>query len=886
MKRTIYSLLLAMTLATTSAHAQTDTDNLPAELLQALEALRGQPGQADALFNDLRDQLGIHDSAIPYLNTIAPLFEARCAKCHGPTKIRGGLDLVTPSGIMRGGDNGAAIVPGDASASLLMRHIRHEEEPGMPYKEDKLPEAEIEAIAAWIEAGAELPNVGIEAAPTSTEMIVTDEDRSFWSFRPLRNPDVPPVEGNWARNEIDHFILAQMRDHNLSPTPEADKRTLIRRAYCDLIGLPPTPEEIEAFVHDNAPDAYERVVDELLASPHYGERWGRHWLDLARYADSSGYEFDYERPNAYPYRDFVIKALNDDMPYDQFVQWQLAGDEYEPDNPEAIAATGFLAAGPNVNNQDNEENFYNEMDDIASTTASTFLGMTMACARCHDHKYDPMPTRDYYRIVSAFTTTKRGDQYMATRAEARAYTEAKKAWDSDLRKAQHERNRFLEPFRKTVREARIDAVEESEENKALLKARFDKDNETQKKLREKHKALFDVKDEVILEGRSEEELAEWAKLDEAVQAVEAVRPKEPRKVFASRDTAPTPKESYLLNRGNHSNKKEVVTLGFLSVLPGTDSPTFDPARYKQEDVPSTFQRTALAEWLTNVDEGAGRLSLRVMANRMWHYHFGRGIVNTPNDFGIQGDRPTHPDLLDWLAGQIVRDGWHLKPMHKRIMMSATYRQASAHDPARQSADPDNIYLSRFEPRRVEAEVVRDAMLKVSGTLNPDMYGRPVFPFMHPDAIATGSTDKWPKDVVDDATTWRRSIYINIRRSVLVPMMESFDAPDATASCAVRNATTVPSQALTLMNSRFAIDQATHFSNRLQEKYGDDMNAIIEGAFKEALGRAPRDGEKNLAAKFIAQQAKNHEAAGREGQAEALIDFCQTIFALNEFVYIS
>lgn len=725
---------------------------------------------------------------------------------------------------------------------------------------------------------------GRELLESLTDSSRTDaqDESSFWSFRPLVRFAPPVVKREaWVRNDIDRFTLGAMEERSLIPAERASKQTLVRRLYFDLTGLPPTPEEVDAFLANDSDDAYEKLVDRLLASPRYGERWGRHWLDVARYADSAGYEFDYERPYAYPYRDFVIQAFNSDMPYDQFVRWQLAGDEYEPDNPSAIAATGFCTSGPNVNNQVTDLNRYNELDDILSTTVLSFLGLTMQCARCHDHKYDPIPANDYYRMLTAFTTSERKEVLMVNREERDAFREKKKEWDREKGKAQRELRDFLRPFKEEVRLTKIDELDIEETDKELIRAKRDGKNNDQVVLLATFKNELNVSDKAVREVLGLDEHLIWGVLDEDIKEVEALQPESPPKVLAMTDKKTTPADSFFLTRGNPDTKGDKVSLGFLGALPGADDTKFSPENFRRDDGESTFQRTALAEWITDVEDGAGRLTARVIMNRVWLNHFGRGIVGTPNDFGTQGDRPTHPELLDWLATELLVRDWSLKEMHKLILMSATYQMSTTFNDANNSIDPSNRFWWRREPLRLQAEAIRDAILASSGTLNKKMFGPGVRPFMHPDAIATGSTNKWPLDVKDGPKTWRRSVYIHIRRSVLMPMMEAFDAPDTTASCAKRNTTTVPSQALAMMNSPFLHDQAQRFASRVKVDVKDDRPAQVNRVFKLALARAPSDAERDASLRYL-EQAE----ASRASADEAFTDFCQLMLNLNEFVYVN
>ena len=858
-----------------------------------------------------------NDAERLFVDRVWPIFETHCASCHNPDRKRSGLDLAIRANLLSGGESRTpSIVPGNPEASPLYRQIIHAEDPHMPYKEDKLSEDQIASIREWITAGA--PYVEVVQAPAlerpeeiarmpTKELVVTDADREFWSFRPLDAGELPEVKDEaWIVNPIDRFIRAAQEREALSPTPRANRGKLIRRAYFDLIGLPPLPEDIAAFEADESPDAYESLLDRLLESPRYGERWGRHWLDVARYADSGGYEFDTERPTAYPYRDYVIGALNDDQPFDQFVKWQLAGDEYSPDNPKALAATGFCTSGPAILNQITEKNRYDELDDVLSTTASAFLGLTVACARCHDHKYEPIPQRDYYRMLSVFTTSKPKDVLLTTRAKAAEYLDRERAFEKRLGEVKKETSdllRALKPLKRPLREAKIDRLSIPDDQKKLLKEPFDKKNKPQRELFEKYRKEIEVSDEMLRDKLVVDDLIVWEILSMRVNQVEGTRPKSPPRGRAITDTQAEPVDSFFLERGNPDTKREKVDLGFLTVLNSSNDAVYRPAVERPNDAKTTFRRTALAEWLTDVDQGAGHLTARVMVNRLWHYHFGEGIVRTPSDFGMQGDRPSHPELLDWLAIELIDNGWRLKPIHRLIMTSATYRQDTTFDQANADVDPTNRLLWRRRPLRLEAEIIRDAILKVSGCLNEEMYGPGVKPWVHPDAIATGSMNKWPTGVVDGPKTWRRSVYAYIRRSALIPMMEVFDGIDSTASCARRMVTTIPPQALSLLNGRFVNDQMRHFAELVRSKAGAEPESWIRGSYVRALGRRPQPSELIASLSFLEKQAglyrdsTNDEAldsAGEERQDTyldlepeelALIDFCQVLINLNEFVYI-
>ena len=617
-------------------------------------------------------------------------------------------------------------------------------------------------------------------------------------------------------------MLSALEKQGLVPAPAIDRRKLIRRVTFDLIGLPPTPAEVEQFVADSAPDAYENLVDRLLASPHYGERWGRHWLDVARYADSDGQESDHDRPTAYRYRDFVIRALNDDLPYNTFVRWQIAGDEYEPDNPLAIAAPGFLIAGPFAAldvpmEEEKVRERYNQLDDILSTTGQAFLGMTLGCARCHDHKYDPIPTRDYYRLLTAFNSGNRAEVPVLPLSEAVKYREAEREWKAQRQAAQ----------------------------KAGDKA--------------------------------------------AVRALDAKKPSAPT-VLAMADFDAKPRENWLLDRGDFRRRKEPITLGFLSVLT-RDKP---PAAYWEEAKASgvrndtTYQRRALADWMTDTEQGAGALLARVMVNRLWQGHFGEGLVRTVNDFGKRSDGPSHPALLEWLAAELARNGWRLKPIHRVIVLSAAYRQGATVNPRNSRSDPENRLLWQRRPRRIESEIYRDAMLAVAGTLNPEMYGPAFRPPIQPEAmLARNVKDPYPDNAKDTPATRRRAVYMFHKRVVPYPLLQAFDGPDASASCGRRNNTTVPTQALAVLNEPFIRLRAEEFARRIQIEGGSRPTAQVKTAYRLALGRAPSSGELDASARFLERQtvARAQRKNGEEAQRLALTDFAQVIFGLNEFLYV-
>jgi mono/diheme cytochrome c family protein len=987
---------------------------------------------------------------------VRPLLLERCVKCHGGDKTRGGLNLVTREALLKGGDDGTVLVPFDARASRLYHLAAHLDKPPMPPPEQgpRLTAEQVRNLADWIDLGAPYDKPLLEKGGAKKPLIVTEEDRRFWSFRPLVRAPLPAVQdAAWCRTPIDRFILAALEARGLAPNPCADKRTLLRRACFDLTGLPPSPEEAQRFLADKGEDAYERLLDRLLASPHYGERWARHWLDVARFAESHGFEHDYDRPTAYHFRDFAIRAFNQDLPYDTFVRWQLAGDELAPDNPLALMATGFLAAGVHstqITANQVEKERYDELDDMLRTTGTAFLGLTVGCARCHDHKYDPIPTRDYYRLLSTFTTTVRSEVELdvdpeASRlarakfdAEQAALDEAvKRCEEKELpdrlaqwlaaRKKQDKQPRWevldLVSFRsqggatltkqpdgsllaagvnpnndryeftahtkaRSITAFRLEALAHPSfvrggpgragngnfalsdlrvtaapldgkgpavpvkligaratfEQKGLpVRAAIDGDRVSSwavdPQFGKDHAAVFDTDGDVgfaggtvltftlefnnnvghsigrprlslstmprpvALEGESlpADVLAILASLDAGTPTAEQqaallrwYRTLDPRwqelnrkaaehrkqgaalgktKVLISTEGLPAVRlhtqggdfleQTHFLKRGDPNQKEGVAAPGFLQVLMRSS----DGDKHWQAAPPSgwrtSYRRRALAAWLTDVEGGAGHLLARVIVNRLWQHHMGRGLVGTPSDFGLQGERPTHPELLDWLASELIANGWRLKPIHKLILSSAVYRQGSRYDRARAAVDVDNKLYWRRVPRRLEAEVIRDAFLAVGGTLDRRPFG-------------PGTLDPNHK---------RRSIYFFVKRSQLVPSMVLFDGPDALQGVEQRTTTTIAPQALLMMNNSTVRGCAEALARRIAPGPTPSAAAVRAG-YEIALARPPSDKELAEAGAFVREQWESYRAEGKaDWEHLGLTDFCQVLLGLNEFIYI-
>src|SRR5215467_12668198 len=573
---------------------------------------------------------------------VAPIFERNCMMCHGARVQRSGSDLRSEETILKGGARGPAVVPGDAEKSRLYRLITHKEEPSMPMGMDKLGEAEVAVIAQWINGLSPKAATAAETIPTRQPgYSITEKDRQFWSFiKPVR-PAPPKVKDpRWVRNEIDAFVLNKLEQNGLRPNRAASPRELLRRVYFDLIGLPPSPEETAEFLKNPSEAAYAKVVDRLLANPHYGERWGRHWLDLARYADSGGYEFDYDRPHAWRYRDYVIKSFNVDKPYDRFIIEQLAGDQLDgvdvKANPEALIPTGFVRNGPTVDNADNEETRMDELDDMVTTTSSVFLGLTVGCARCHDHKYDPIPQRDYYRMQAIFFPFQKTERVLISKEEEAVYKTRNKEIDERIRPY----NQKIAAIEKPIREKLLNEKVEFHVRLAEMSSGFE--GKTKEQYRDETAKRFarDVKlqPEEIEALLAPEDLKTRKEIQDGIDKINQTRPKLLPAAMGVTDKD-NPDKAYLLKRGDWRNKGEEVQPGLPQVLTG------------DTNLDLKNRRRQLAQWIASADNP---LTARVAVNRIWQYHFGKGVVRTPSDFGATGDRPSHPELLDWLAVEFMR----------------------------------------------------------------------------------------------------------------------------------------------------------------------------------------------------------------------------------------
>jgi mono/diheme cytochrome c family protein len=767
---------------------------------------------------------------------IQPILTDHCYKCHSHSgeKIKGGLVVDSLSGLITGGDTGPAVVPGDPAKSLLIEAVSYtNDDLQMPPKGKKLSDEQIATLTEWVKMGAPWPEEPGKKVASRPRGKITDEDRQWWSFQPLAKVTPPTVEDRgWTANEVDRFILQRLTTEGLQPAPRAEKEALLRRVYFDVTGLPPTPEQVAAFTADTAPDAYTKVVDELLASPRYGEHWARHWLDLVRYAESDGFRIDDYRPNAWRYRDYVIRALNDDKPYDRFVQEQIAGDELFPGDIDARIATGYLRHWIyEYNNRDVVGQWTNILNDITDTTADVFMGMGLQCARCHDHKFDPILQKDYYRLQAFFAPIlPRNDLKLATPQMEAEYAEKLKVWEektADLR-------------------ARIAAIEEPHKAKAAEGAIIKFPPETQAMIRKPvaertpwehqiaelaYRQVYYEFDRLINKMRGPEK-EQLVALYKELSAFDKDKPEPLPQAFCATDVGPKAPPVTIPKKGQLGD----IAPGFLTILDE------NPANIPKALPDSTGRRAAFARWLTQPDN---RLSTRVIVNRVWQYHFGRGLVPTSSDFGKLGDAPSHPELLDWLTQRFVAEGWSLKKLHRLILLSATYQQ-STRNPIEEKArlkDPENRLLWRATTRRLDAEQIRDAVLATTGELS---------------LKDGGASDDWSKP--------RRTIYTKVIRNTRDPLQEVFDMAEGFTSTSQRNTTTTPTQSLFMINSQWSLARAKAFAKNLIAHSKPDAADRVANAYRLAFNRDPSTAERDAALAFIAQQQKKLAAQQPEAQA--------------------
>jgi hypothetical protein len=1014
-----------------------------------------------------------------FMRDVRTILVGRCLKCHGGEETEGEFNLATREALLAGGANGEAIDLRDSASSLLVKLISHQDEPVMPEDGARLDQRQIDAIVKWIDLGAAYDKPlgeGADDDPLAwTQRTIDPAARKFWSLEPLKQVKPPSNDDDsWGSTPIDQFVLGRLREAGIAPNSMASRRALMRRAYFDLIGLPPSPAEVDAFISDEDPWAYHHLVDRLLENKHHGERAARHWLDVARFGESHGFEQDYDRPHAYHYRDFVIKAFNADMPFDQFVRWQVAGDEIGPENPLAMMATGFLGAGvfpTQLTEKEFESSRYDELDDMVATMGTAMLGMTIGCARCHDHKFDPIPSRDYYRLISAFRTTIRSNVEVELNRDETAAAMAR--WEAGREPLQRALDDFesndlpdrFERFLETAGEQtsgddeateepmwialaasrlrsdqgasfarqddgsylvsgenadsdvytfetetglrnitalRLEALADKslkkrgpgrarngnfglsrislsigpltaaedptevtliapqvtyEQNAANLSiaGSLDSDPKTgwavDPKFGEDHAATFGLKEPIgfdegtrlvirlefnvnkqhsigrfrlafhsagerpaldaqsiaqqdaelrllgqtpgdaltearrkLLTGIYKKTDQDWQTLQSRLEQHDAARPqpKMTTVMVSSEGVKPIPnhgdgrgfphfyKDVFFLNRGDVNQKQGVASEGFLQALVRAPSQPVTESETRWRAAPpagatSSHRRRAVSDWMTDTERGAGHLLARVIVNRLWQQHLGTGLVATPNDFGFQGERPTHPELLDWLAARLIDGGWRLKPIRRMILTSSVYMQESEYSEASAMADPSNRLLWRFAPRRLEAEIIRDAMLSVSGELDETQFG-------------AGTLDESMR---------RRSIYFMIKRSKLIPFLQVFDTPEPLASVGSRPSTTIAPQALIFMNNKQVREYCRAFAKQVLAATDGTIEAAVRRAYVSAIARPPSEEELNASASFIEQQLSSYKADGlADAQLLAVADVCQVLISLNEFVYVN
>ena len=817
-------------------------------------------------------------AAVSFDDDIRPLLESRCLKCHGAAMQLGKLDL-------RQMPKAPVLVPFKPEESRLYARIAGLEKPVMPM-DGTLSSAEIAKVREWIATGA----------PWGGGALSAREKLTFWSFEPPVKAAVPGAGA--LKHPVDAFLQRERVARGLQSAPRAGDAALTRRAYLDLLGLPPTPAQVAAYVEDKSPGKWPKLVNQLLESPHYGERWGRHWLDVARYADSNGYEHDFDRPNAWRYRDYVIKAFNEDKPYDKFLLEQLAGDELDEPTYDSLIATGFLRnyAKVDFREKSNPQFRYDYLDDMIATLGRGVMGLTVQCARCHDHKFDPIPQADYYKLQASLWAYVEVDHPLVPKAEAEAWR-ANSRWVTErLRDLQLKVREIEWPYREKLLAVRYKKYPANIQEAVFTPE--EKRTPGQKLLAEQIIRTVNVPVSEVDKLMTGEERSRKRALLAEVKTVEKERPKpipvaagitdgdyrfapdgpgdEPAPGKARLDAGLKgsflhdgkgvyqPSDCHFLKGGDEGNKGDLMKPGFVTVATRGALPTAVPPA----DGHTSGRRRALAMWLGSRENP---LTARVMANRIWHHHFGRGLVTTLDNFGNAGERPSHPELLDWLAVEFMERGWSMKAMHRLLMTSDAYQMASGFvADVNLAKDADNQFLWRFRAQRLEAEIVRDQILAVAGSLEAKPFGKPVFPMLSDDVLHSMNKGIWEQKE-DTPDTWRRSVYVYRKRGLPFPFFEVFDLPDQNIACGRRNISTVATQALTLMNNDFVLTHARRFAERIEKMAPGDRGRQVRLAFQEALGRAPGPQERDLVETFSAQRP--------------LAELTHVLLNLNEFLYL-
>lgn len=781
---------------------------------------------------------------------IRPLLASKCVKCHGESKQEGGLRLDSIDAIMDGGDSGPGLVSASSDESLIIEAIKYESFEMPP--NGQLTAREIEQVEHWIDAGAVWP--ASEAPLRDQSNLISDDDRNWWAFVPVSQPDLSADVDDWSRTPIDRFVHDQLSERGMQPAPQADRNTLIRRLYFDLIGVPPTPEQVDAFVNDPRDDAWEQLVDRLLGDPRYGEHWARFWLDLVRYAESDGWNQDAYRTSIWRYRDYVVNAFNNDKPYPDFVREQLAGDTLPDRTPDDLAAAGFLRLGIYEYNQRDARSHWDDiMNEITDTVGDAFLGMSMACARCHDHKFDPILQRDYYSLRAFFEPIVwRDDLEYATAEQKRAYAEKVADWESASAEIEAQIDQLLKPYHDRKWVSTVDKFPLD------IQACFHKPQDQRTSWDEQMAYLvsrqFEEEGGGPLKKIKDEDQERYEALQQELKQYDSLKPDPlPGVMTVSDFSGPV---SPTLIPGVPG--QQPIEPGFLTAMTSADQPSSSYGESVSSDGSmSDSRRLRLSNWIGSADNP---LTMRVIVNRIWQQHFDRGIVATPNDFGRKGQVPTHPALLDWLTAKFIDDGFSIKSLHKRIVMSAVWKQSSSHPDAdrHQQLDPAEELLWRAPIRRLKAEQIRDAMLQCSGELDPAIGGPSV-----------------------DAELPRRALYVKSFRNTPVEFLHAFDAAPGLKSLADRTSTTTPTQALLMINGTYVIERSVQAAERLLARDQSAANTLHD-AFRLCWGRLPTTAEFEFAAEFVGLPADGSET---ELSSEQLADFCHVLFNSNEFLYL-
>ncbi|HWL07724.1 MAG TPA: PSD1 and planctomycete cytochrome C domain-containing protein [Planctomicrobium sp.] len=795
-----------------------------------------------------------------FAEKVEPIFVQHCYQCHGNGKNKGGLNFYTQDALFKGGDSGPGVDLDDPDNSPLLDavHFRTYEMP----PSGKLSDEKLAIIEQWVKLGAVIPPRHDVIEVHDGVPAVNEENKRHWAFQPVRKPEVPSLDSDWVRNPVDAFILDKLQKNGLQPNSPADKRTLIRRLTYDLTGLPPTFEQVEAFLADDRPDAYEQLVESLLASPHYGEHWARYWLDLVRYAESNSFERDNPKPFVWKYRDYVIQAMNQDKPYDQFLLQQLAGDELPNATAEDIIATGFYRLGPwDDEPADPQLARYDELDDIVGTIGQGFLGLTLNCARCHDHKLDPIPITDYYSFVAFF----QGTQRYGIRSDSSVYERSVCDVASPEEKQQFAGE--LQKYHGQVAELRAHLNQLEDRVQPLLpggvRDDFKNDSARQRILKDQ-----------IGKHLSQQEFDEYAKRRGQWHRLKSHPPQSAAQALCITEVGTESPATFVLIRGNPGAEGDRVEPAFPQIL----SPP-QPQIVPTENGKSSGRRLALAKWIISPENP---LTARVMVNRIWQWHFDEALVRTPSNFGLTAEAPVQPELLDWLAAEFVERGWSIKEMHRQILLSNTYRMSSTGNSAALAKDPLNTLLWRVPMRRLRAEEIRDSVLMINNTLKlNEMFGPSIYPQL-PAAILAGQSmpgHNWPTTPKDKSP--RRSIYIHVKRSLQVPLLASFDVAETDFTCPVRFATTQPTQALGMLNSEFMNEQAVLFADDVKQKAGPNLADQVAYALLRATQRQPTNDEIAKGIELITRLQEDH------GQSPeiALKSFCLIALNLNETIYL-